>query len=153
MSRLAAVAAMFFVLGLASCGSDSEPRQGVHGSARGYHPEQFPDIPLPPGFVLEPDRDQLAVAVGGGLLRRFDVGMVQKSNAKSQSPSEILTWYEQSLPNLGWIPDAGSGQQRTFHRYHSPEVGEILRLSADISGTSTRLRLRLEPAPQATTTP
>jgi len=153
MSRLAAVAAVLVVLGLAGCGGEPEARQGLRSSARGYHPEQFPDIPLPPGFVLDPDRDQLAVAVGGGLLRRFDVGMVQKFNAKPQSPTEIMTWYEQVLPNLGWIPDPSSGQQRVFHRHLSPEVSEILRVHADTSGMSTRVRLRLEPAPLAPTTP
>lgn len=153
MSRLAAAAAVLMALGLAGCGSEPEVRLGLHSTARGYHPEQFPDIPLPPGFVLESNRDQLAVSVGGGLLRRFDVGMVEKPNSKPQTPSEILTWYEQRLPSLGWIPDPSTGQQRTFHRNHSAEVGEVLRLSADKSGIATRIRLRLEPAHQATTTP
>lgn len=153
MSRFAAGAALLMVGCLIGCGSQPVARVAPNQQARGYHPERFPDLPLPPGFVLEPDRDQLAVSVGGGLLRRFDVSLVQKPEAKAQTTAQILEWYGTILPGFGWIPASTTARERSFHRVRSPEVAERLRVSAHSSGGVTGVRLRLEPAAPATTTP
>jgi hypothetical protein len=153
VSRSAVAAALLALLVLVGCGGAATRPPAANLPARGYHPELFPDIPLAPSFVLDPGRDQLAVSAGGGLVRRFDVGLLQKGDAKVQSPSEILDWYGRILPGLGWTAAGVASRERLFRRERSAEVAEILHVAAGNHGGVTGLDLRLEPAAPAPTTP
>lgn len=137
---------------LAGCGETETRSTASRVPARGYHPEQFPDIPLVASFALDPSCDQLALAIGGSLVRRFQVSLVQRNASVVQSPAEVLDWYSKILPGLGWTAELVTGQGRSFSRQRSAEIAERLQIVASRSGV-TRVELRLMPMAPTPTMP
>lgn len=129
MNRRPLGAALLALAVLVGGGCGSSASGPIARTPRAYHPERFPDIPLPPGFMLAPGHDQLAVAMAGGVVRRFDVWMV----AKPRQPdplrgAALLGWYDERLPGLGWTPAAVSASEHRFRRTWQEGVGEELRV-------------------------
>ncbi len=139
-----ALAAILILLALiAGCGGGRPAAAGV--APRAYHPERFPDIPLAPGYMLAPGHDQLAVAMAGGVVRRFDVWMVAKpKQADVLRGAELLAWYEARLPALGWTAVAGgNASERRFRRSWPEGSGEELTIAAagSLSGPTVEYHL------------
>lgn len=107
-------------------------------------PEQFSDIPLPRGYVFSPDVDQLAVALAGGTVRRFDVSLQQRENAEFQAPNQLLLEMERDLTSLGWVAEKGRSDGLSWEKGK-----ERLVLETGRTGGRTTIRLRLRPAPLA----
>lgn len=142
-ARLGGVAAILaFVAVLAGCGDGRPSSPGT--VPRAYHPERFPDIPLPPGYMLAPGHDQLAVAMAGGVVRRFDVWMVAKPKQPDvMRPGELLAWYDARLPALGWTPAGVTAGERRFRRAWPEGAGEELTIAAagSLSGPTVEFHL------------
>lgn len=143
------------LLGLAGCGTPTERSTAPQVPTRGYHPERFPDIPFPPQFALDPERDQLAMSVGGGLVRRFQVALLARAGGQADSPRDVLEWYDRMLPGLGWTPETSSARERErrFTRQRSPDIAERLVVASGVRNGVTALDLRLEPLAPTPTTP
>jgi hypothetical protein len=130
------------LLTVAIAGCDDRPDSKPVIRPSGYHPEQFSDIPLPPGFVLRSDHDQLALVLAGGAIRRFSVAMIEGERlAKTDvSSSDVLGEYTRRLPNLGWksLPSSSRDQQRWFKpQAGNAKRGEILTITLGSSGMKT----------------
>ena len=140
---LAAVCALALLA--AGCRGEGQRAQ-IAATPRAYHPQHFPDIPLPPGYQLSPGHDQLAVAMAGGVVRRFDVWMVAKANQPEVlRPAALLGWYAERLPALGWTPaHAGSGEHR-YRRSWPEGVGEELTIIAAGSLAGPTVEFHLAP--------
>ncbi len=138
-----AIVLMAAILIIPGCGSDK--RQGRPSSPpRAYHPERFPDIPLPADFVIDERHDQLAMVMAGGLVRRFEVWMIEKEKAKSQSPAEVLGWYERVLPAQGWQRVPGGDRTRSWRKQAPEGAGEVLSVTAG-GAMRTTVRFQLRP--------
>jgi len=125
-----------------------QPTRAASNSAvpRAYHPERFPDIPLPPGYMLAPGHDQLAVAMAGGVVRRFDVWMIAKpKQAGILRAGELLAWYDERLPGLGWTPIAAESGAHRFRRLWPEGVGEELTIAAAGSLAGPTVEFHLAP--------
>lgn len=131
---------MGLALGLTACGGAKRDPLSAGRPVQGYHPERFPDIPLPPGYALDPARDQLAVVVADGLVRRYEVFLVQRSDAQSRAGTDLLAWYDRVLTTTGWTPSAADDRSRTFSKQRSPNVGEELTVRAHGRVASFHLR-------------
>ena len=130
---------------LAGCGGDDRPGQ-VSPTPRAYRPEHFPDIPLPPGYLLAPGHDQLAVAMAGGVVRRFDVWMVSKpKQADIMRPAELLAWYDERLPGLGWTPAQAKSGEHRYRRTWPEGAGEELTIAAAGSMSGPTVEFHLAP--------
>jgi hypothetical protein len=135
--------AMFSVLALVAlvgCGDDrSPPKAGAR--MVGFHPDHLPDIPLPrAGYQFDPAYDQLAMVTAGGLVRRFEVSMIQRANAAEQTQAELLAWYKGDLTATGWTLAEGGDEKQLWRK-----GSEELRLETGRSGGRTTIRLRLRP--------
>ena len=139
------LASLAVALLLIGCGGDGQRAQTA-ATPRAYHPEHFPDIPLPPGYQLTPGHDQLAVAMAGGVVRRFDVCMVAKANQPEvMRPAALLGWYAERLPALGWTAvQADAGEQR-YRRSWPEGVGEELTITAAGSLAGPTVEFHLAP--------
>lgn len=132
------------VLLLLGCGEEREntPLQKPGAVQVGFRPDQFPDIPLPrAGYMTDPAYDQLAMAVAGGAVRRFEVALIQRENAQPQSGAELLAWYQRDLGAAGWTLAEDGAETQVWHK-----GSEHLRLETGRSGSRTTIRLRLRPA-------
>jgi hypothetical protein len=141
---LAKVAAALVAALLCSCMSSRDPTLVAHRPS-GYHPELFPDIPLPPQYVLDPDSDQLAVAYAGGAIRRFEVSMVQKANVPAQRPAELLTLYSSWLKRAGWAPVSQKDDEQRWRKEGADGATEELLVQAGRSGSRTTIQFHLRP--------
>lgn len=138
---MAALAVMAGLLIFTGCG-DERANGKTSNTMAGFHPEQFPDIPLPrSGYQLDPAFDQLALTTGGGLVRRFEVAMIQRENAPKQTPADLLGWYRRDLAATGWNL-IESDETSQFWRKDQDE----LRFETGRSSGRTTIRLRLRPA-------
>jgi len=122
------------------CGKAKRDPMANGRPVQGYNPERFPDIPLPPGYALDADKDQLAVAVADGLVRRYEVFLTQRRDAKSRTGGDLLAWYDQVLISTGWTPVAADDRSRTFTKVRSEHVKEQLLVRA--SGRTVSFHLR-----------
>jgi len=122
--------ALAITLSLTACGAAKRDPLSAGRPVQGYHPERFPDIPLPPGYALDPERDQLAVVIAEGLVRRYEVFLVQRSDAQSRAGTDLLAWYDRVLSDTGWTPFAADDRSRTFRKQRSASVGEQLTVRA-----------------------
>ncbi len=127
-------------LAVTACGSKPRDPMSSGRPVQGYHPERFPDIPLPPGYSLDGERDQLAVAVADGLVRRYEVFLVQRKDAQSRSGPDLLAWYDRVLLDTGWTPTSADDRSRVFRKQRSPQVGEELTVRAYGRAASFHLR-------------
>jgi hypothetical protein len=111
-----------------------------------FLPEQFPDIPLPPGYMLSPDSDQLAVSLAGGSVRRFEVSLERRPNSTAQTATALLAFVKRDLGDHGWqLTDANEASQ------HWHKGNEDLLVETGRTDSRTTIRYRLRPA--ATSTP
>lgn len=122
------------------CGKAKRDPMANGRPVQGYHPERFPDIPLPPGYALDADKNQLAVAIADGLVRRYEVFLTQRRDAKSRTGGDLLAWYDQVLISTGWTPVAADERTRTFTKQRSEHVKEQLLVRA--SGRTVSFHLR-----------
>lgn len=139
-SALAVVALLLILVGCGDEGRTTAPPPGPTAVV----PEQFSDIPLPRGYVFSPEVDQLAVALAGGTVRRFDVTLQQRENAEPQVASKLLLEMERDLTALGWVAEKGKSDGLTWVK-----GTERLVLETGRTGGRTTIRLRLRPAPLA----
>lgn len=90
------------------------------------------DVPLMDGLVELPDRQTLFDAPGGRIVELYAEGR--------QPPAQVLAFYAQSLPQLGWVPvPVPAGDALTLTR-----DGESLTISAKV-GAATLVRFSLHP--------
>ena len=146
-SRLSVLplAGLAVLLSLALGCTDSERTAPPPTSASSaFSPAQFPDLPLPRGYVFSPDKDQLAVALAGGTVRRFDVTMEQRESAEPQSFASLLGEMQRDLTAAGWVAAPGHNDLREWVKGQDRLVLETGR-----TGARTTIRLRLLPAPIA----
>lgn len=141
LTRSLVAATLLVVLG--GCGDEGRTTAPPPGPSA-VVPEQFSDIPLPRGYVFSPDVDQLAVALAGGTVRRFDVSLQQRENAEFQAPNQLLLEMERDLTSLGWIAEKGRSDGLSWEKGR-----ERLVLETGRTGGRTTIRLRLRPAPLA----
>jgi hypothetical protein len=147
MSRAAAPLAVLVAVAVALLtGCDRSPAL-IAPRPTGYHPDRFPDIRLPAGYVLRADQDQLAVTYAGGSLRRFDVSLVAKPDNTKATPDEAMAWFDRVLPSAGWKP-AGQAAERERHWRKPTPTGETEELVVETGRYATRavVHVRLEPA-------
>ena len=141
----AAALALVLLLLLVGCGGDARAG-GSSATPRAYHPEHFPDIPLPPGYLLVPGHDQLAVAMAGGVVRRFDVWMIAKPKQTDvMRPPELLAWYDERLPALGWSPSFADSGEHRYRRVWPEGTGEELTIAAAGSFSGPTVEFHLAP--------
>ncbi|MDA3961590.1 MAG: hypothetical protein PF961_12425 [Planctomycetota bacterium] len=88
------------VLMAAACSSGNEVRKTPPPAA--FNPEQFPDLPMPQGFIPKPGGDHLAVNMGGGAIRRYHVVLTQVDENTKLQGDELEIWYQRRLAARGW---------------------------------------------------
>ncbi len=130
-------------LTLGGC-NDPPPREPPHPPRpNAFLPEQFPDIPLPPGYMLMPGEDQLAVSIAGGAVRRFEVALERRSNTTDQPVAVLLGFVKRDLELRGWqLVSIDPGSQR-WHK-----GSEELLVETGRADSRTTIRYRLRPAAQ-----
>jgi hypothetical protein len=101
-----------------------------------YRLDQFPDIPLPAGFIPDPQQPQLAVAFAGGALRRCEIALLSRDGVRQQEPEMLLLRLDADLQRLGWVP-AGQGAWT--------KANERLLIETGRDGDRTSIRVRLRP--------
>ncbi len=124
----------------AGCGGGDRPMRPPGSRPPAFQLEAFPDIPLPLGFVPDPLADQLAVSLGGGGLRRYDVTVVHHSDGGPE-PIVVMDDLRRGLEASGWAGDSFS--ERTVRSF--TKGGEALTVEAGRSAGVTTVRLRLRP--------
>jgi len=123
------------------CGS-SENRDPVTTGrpVQGYHPERFPDIPLPPGYTLDQTHDQLATTAAGGLVRRYEVFLKARPDSRALTGVDLLDWYDRQLLAAGWRPQGANAKSRSYRKQISDLIGEELLVIATADRASFHLR-------------
>lgn len=137
---LSSVAALVFLTGC----SDDERTTAPPPTASAFSPEQFPDIPIPRGYVFSPTQDQLAVRLAGGTVRRFDVALEQRENAEPQPAASLLAEMQRDLTAMGWVPAV---ERKDVLEWTKGQ--ERLVLETGRTGGRTSIRIRLRPPPIA----
>lgn len=138
-------AVAILALALAACGqAKSGPARTVNRPPA-FHPELFPDIKLPPAFVLQPGHDQLAVVYAGGNIRRFEVFMIQKEGSKDQKPAEVLDLYRKWLPEAGWKAVASDGREQRWRKVDDRGLGDELVVRSGRTSSRTTIQFQLRP--------
>lgn len=135
------VVAVVVAVIVVGCGS-SENRDPVTTGrpVQGYHPERFPDIPLPPGYTLDQTHDQLATTAAGGLVRRYEVFLKARPDGRALTGTELLDWYDRQLVGLGWRPLGANAKSRSYRKQVSDHIGEDLLVAT--AGDSVSFHLR-----------
>lgn len=145
--RLRKLAGQALLVGLAlaaaGCGND-RPKAAPLRPA-GYQPERFPDIPLPPDYVLVEGSDQLAVVMAEGAVRRFEVSMIRREQSPDERPEDLQATYRRLMPSRGWAAVDERGRLQRWSRT-SPAGGEVLTIETGRSGGRTTIVFRLRPA-------
>ena len=118
LAALAAAATGLSGAALAEAGSGVAPAVFI---------EPLGDVPLMPGLTIVDDAGVDFDAPGGRIVEIAAAGPVSRA--------AVLSFYQRSLPSLGWT---GSG--RVFHR-----DGEKLRLELAGAGARTEIRFFLSP--------
>ena len=124
----------------AGCSGGDRPQRPPGSRPPAFQLEAFPDIPLPLGFVADPLADQLAVSMGAGGLRRYDVTVVHHSEGGPE-PVVVMDDLRRGLEASGWTGDSFS--ERTVRSF--TKGGEVLSVEAGRSAGVTTVRLRLRP--------
>lgn len=126
---------------LAGCWDDPprEAPRAPHPVA--FFPEKFPDIPLPGGYMMSPSADQLAVALAGDTVRRFEVSLERRPSAPPQSAGELLAQVKRDLGDRGWQLQSEDAAAQRWRK-----GGEELVVETGRTGSRTTIRYRLRPA-------
>jgi hypothetical protein len=139
--RLAGAIVATAALLLAGC-NDPPPREPPHPARpAAFLPEQFPDIPLPPGYMLTPDADQLAIAIAGGTVRRFEVALERRPNISNQTVEVLLSFVKRDLEDRGWQLIRSDPTSQRWHKGM-----EDLLVETGRTDSRTTIRYRLRPA-------
>ena len=122
----------------AGCGDDRPAVRTAPPTSAAYRPELFPDIPQPSGYALATDRDHLALALGGGAVRRYEAVYVLRSGQPDDDqPQRAAHDLGRRLATLGWTEE-----QPGLWR----KADERLRLETGQAGDRPSIALRLRPA-------
>lgn len=145
-SRIALASVLTTTLLLTGC-NDPPVRDPGHPSRPAtFLPEQFPDIPLPPGYMLSPDSDQLAVSLAGGSVRRFEVSLERRPNTSPQTPAALLGYVKRDLMDHDWTL---TGSDEASQHWHKGNEDLLVETGRTDSRTTIRYRMR----PAVTSTP
>lgn len=148
MSRPGAgLVALLSVVLLANAGC-SGGRGDAPRAARppGVRLDQFQDIPLPPGWRPVPGEEQVAVAIGGGAVRRLQLSRQAPSSRHELQPDQAIARFVSGiLPDDGWVRVDGGRPNDTEQRWTKGE--EILEVRAAREDSLAVLRYRLVLAP------
>ncbi len=142
MELRTAVVAGAMLFALMGCGEAERANTPPPSSLTAFSPEQFADIPLPRGYVFSPEKDQLAVTLAGGAVRRFEVSLEQREGAEPQSFDSLLREMQRELLAMGWLVAPNRDDLREWLKGQ-----ERLVLETGRTGGRTTIRLRLRPAP------
>jgi len=115
---MTALRVLVVVLALSAAG----PAAAQAGFVAGYD-----DLPLPPGFTE---------TEGAGLSFDSPAGRIVEAQAQGPAGTDVLGFYAQTLPHLGWVRE-GEGQYR--------RESERLRLIAQTGPRGVTLRLTITP--------
>ncbi len=122
--------------------NDPPPREPPHPARpAAFLPEQFPDIPLPPGYMLTPDSDQLALAIAGGTVRRFEVSLERRPSLPNQPADTLLSFVKRDLEDRGWQLASSDPASQHWHKGM-----EDLLVETGRTDSRTTIRYRLRPA-------
>ncbi len=135
------VMAMAALLVMPACSDSERAAAPPPAAASSFSPEQFPDIPIPRGYVFSPDQDQLAVSLAGGTVRRFEVTLEQRQTAEPQPADSLLREMQRELTALGWL--LAPNREDLLEWWKGQER---LVLETGRTGGRTTIRLRLRPA-------
>jgi len=151
-NRLAATgrgAAWSLILAVALLGGCSEAERAAPlARPDGFHPERFPDIPLPAGFAPDGSHDQLAMVIAGGQIRRFDVALIAKN--PDADVGRALTRWRETLPGLGWELVAGDSDSQRWLRRNATRVGEQLVINTGSTGGKATVHVQIQPLASGT---
>ncbi len=140
--RWPSAAALLAALALLGGCGDDPPRDAKHPPRpMAFFPEKFPDIPLPGGYMLSPGEDQLAVALAGDTVRRFEVSLERRPSAPPQAQTELFARVKRDLSDHGW-----QVQSEDADAQHWRKGTEELVVEAGRTGSRTTIRYRLRPA-------
>jgi hypothetical protein len=140
--RFAAALVATAALLLGGCDDSTPPRDPPRPPRPvAFLPEQFPDIPLPPGYMLAPDVDQLALALAGGTVRRFEVSLERRPNSSNQPADILLAFVKRDLEDRGWQLIRSDLTSQHWHK-----GTEDLLVETGRTDSRTTIRYRLRPA-------
>lgn len=127
---------------LHACGRAPEPVKTPTPAA--YYPEQFADVPLPPGYRRRPGVDQVAIAFANDRLRHMDITLEESGATESKSGPELLSWYRTVLISNGWKPHANKLLPRSALQFTKLNHGhqELLELRTGREKKLGIIRLR-----------
>lgn len=140
--RLAAgAAAGLLLVAAAGCSNDRDaPARPVR--LPGLHWDQFPDIPFPPAWRPLPGEDRLAIAIGGGSVRRLVVALQAPAARTELEPDQAISRYAAAqLPGYGWVRQ-GEGKPGDLVQEWT-RGGETLVVAAEREDGLAVLRYRL----------
>lgn len=136
LATVAVAVSLFFLPG---CGDEERPKPKPVVPVS-FHPEQFPDIPVPVGYGFALGQDQLAITLAGGLVRRFEVTLERRDNAPPQNPAEALTEVKRLLPTTGWQLIAADDSTQRWSK-----SAELLVVETGRAASRTTIQFRLRP--------
>ncbi len=127
---------------LVSC-SDRKPISKSPPPAA-YYPEQFPDIPLPPGYKRRNNVDQVAISFAGDQIRHFDITLIQSSESSGKVGEKLILWYNAALTSNGWKHKPNKLLPHNAKRYEKLNKGqtELLELRTGRDKNLSIIRLR-----------
>jgi len=100
----------------------------INALAQEKYVEGIPDLPLMPGLSALPDSGLVFDKPGGRIVEAFAAG--------SATPQSIVTFYDETLPQLGWRREAPGAYLRE---------GERLKLEVSQAAGKTTVHFRLFP--------
>lgn len=134
--------ALTLVVPLLGCGS--RPRVRAIPPAA-FTTADFPNLPVPIGFVPSPVHDQLAVSLADGAVRRY-AAVYEAADPKTEMDEvAILAWYNDRLPPLGWQAESHTQRTQVWLRQRADGQRERLRLAAGRADRRPIIRLLLTP--------
>lgn len=140
------VAALF--LALCACAGDSSRQVTINPRPVAFRPQDFPDVPMPPGYSAADDAEQLAVVIAGGASRRMSAVLQLVQRDRGLRDRALLDWYDQRLGVLGWYPlESSDRRERRWGKRRSDHREERLRLATGRSGNTPIIRIQLTLSP------
>ena len=129
---------------VAGC-SGPDPRSGPPPAA--FAPGDFPDIPIPPGYVPKAGEDQLAVSYGDGAVRRYHVVLQQANEDVPLVDEELESWVRTRYGARGWrLEEDRWPKRQRWLRSDGPAGPEQLLVETGRADRRTIIRLVVTPA-------